>query len=215
MGVKMSEKIRCFIAIELSQEIRHALEQIENELQKNIHGVNPIRSKSSKTTVPPSAQTSNGVKWVKPDNIHLTLKFLGHIEKETIEKIKKIMDEIVAGTQPFKIRLSSAGAFPSPGRPRVIWIGIDEGNRACSQLANMIEERVASLGIEKESRAFHPHLTLARVKFLKDRDSVKNAFSSLKVPQAEMTATKITLFQSTLTREGSIYTTLHKACVGK
>lgn len=189
----MSEKIRCFIAIELSQEIQDILGKIENELQKTI----------------------SGVKWVKPDNIHLTLKFLGHIEKETVEKIKKIISEIVKDAKPFKIRLLSAGAFPSPSRPRVIWIGVDEENKEGSHLANLIEEKLAPLGIEKESRAFHPHLTLARVKFLKDKSSVKNALTSLKVPSAEMTATKITLFQSTLAREGAIYTVLYEAEFGK
>ena len=185
----MSEKVRCFIAIELSQEIREALGQIEDELRKTI----------------------SGVKWVKPDNIHLTLKFLGHIEKETVEQIKEILNQVAAQIKPFKMKLSSPGVFPSPTRPRVIWIGIDEENKESSHLANLIEERLATLGIEKESRAFHAHLTLARVKFLKDKSSVKNAFASLKVPQTEMTASKIALFQSTLTREGSIYTILREA----
>lgn len=183
----MSESMRCFIAIELSQEIKQALGQIEEELQKKIRGV----------------------KWVKPDNIHLTLKFLGNIEKETVEDIKKILDEVSSGAQPFKIRLSAAGAFPSPSRPRVIWVGIDEGKTESTELADRIDEEVEYLGIEKESRAFHPHLTLARLKFLKEKDAVKNAFASLKVPQAEMSATKITLFQSTLTGEGPIYTAIH------
>lgn len=185
----MSEKIRCFIAIELSQEIKEALAKIEDELKKGI----------------------SGVKWVKPDNIHLTLKFLGHIEEETVEEIKKILTQAASQTKPFKIKLSSPGAFPTSTRPRVIWIGVDEENKESSNLVNLIEERITPLGIEKESRAFHSHLTLARVKFLKDKNSVKNAFDSLKVPPAEMTASKITLFQSTLTRGGSIYAVLHEA----
>lgn len=185
----MNEKIRCFIAIELSQEIKDALKQIADELQKTIHGV----------------------KWVKPGNIHLTLKFLGSIEKETIEEIKNSLSQIAQETKPFKIKLSSAGVFPDPGRPRVIWIGIEEGKNESVSLANAIEERLAPLGIEKESRAFHPHLTLARVKFLKDKNSLKSAFASLKVPPVEMTATKVTLFQSTLSREGAVYSVLHEA----
>jgi 2'-5' RNA ligase len=185
----MDEKIRCFIAIELSQEIRQVLGRIEDELQGTI----------------------SGVKWVKPDNIHLTLKFIGSIEEEKVDKIKEILNQIAQDIIPFKIELSSAGAFPSPGRPRVIWIGIEEGKEESSRLANLVEEKIAPLGIEKESRAFHPHLTLARVKFLKDKSSVENAFAHLKVPQTEMTALKVTLFQSTLAREGAIYTVLHEA----
>lgn len=189
----MNNTIRCFIAIELSQEIKEALIKIENELQETIRGV----------------------KWVEPENIHLTLKFLGHIENETVEKIKVILKEIATGTKPFKIKLSSAGVFPSPSQPRVIWVGIEEGKKESSELANMIEEKTTPLGIEKEARAFHPHLTLARIKFLKDKSSVKNAFGSLKVPQVEMTATKITLFQSTLSPEGPTYTALETADFNK
>ena len=185
----MDDKVRCFIAIELSQDIKETLNRIEDELK----------------------QTISGVKWVKPKNIHLTLKFLGHIEKEVVEKIQEILNQVARETKAFRIKLSSPGVFPSPTRPRVIWIGIDEENKEGTHLANIIEEKLVPLGIEKESRAFHPHLTLARVKFLKDKNSLKNALASLKVPQTEMTASKITLFQSALTREGSIYTVLHEA----
>ncbi len=185
----MSEKIRCFIAIELSREITDILSQIQDELKKTV----------------------SGVKWVRAEDIHLTLKFLGNIEEKAVEEIKEILNQIAAQTKPFKLKLSSAGAFPNPDRPRVIWIGMDEENKQGSFLANLIEEKLVSLGIEKESRAFHPHLTLARVKFLKDKSSVRNAFASLKVSPVEMTATKVTLFQSTLTREGAIYTALHEA----
>ncbi len=184
----MNEKTRCFIAIELSREIKQALGAIQDELKKTV----------------------DGVKWVRPDNIHLTLKFLGHIEKEVVEKTKDILGRAAGRTKPFLMKLSSVGAFPDPSRPRVIWIGIDE-NKELSSLAGLIEEELVPLGIEKESRPFHSHLTLARVKFLKDKSSVKNAFASLEVPPVEMTASKITLFQSTLRREGPIYTVLHEA----
>jgi 2'-5' RNA ligase len=188
----MNNKIRCFIAIELSQEIKETLGKIESELQKSV----------------------SGVKWVKPDNIHLTLKFLGNVDEGTVENIKKIMNEVAKDAKPFKMKLSQAGAFPSPSRPRVIWVGIDDENKKSSHSVNLIEEKVSSLGIEKENRAFHPHLTLARVKFLKDKSSVQNAFVSLKVPSTEMTAAKITLFQSKLTPQGSIYTALHEVGFG-
>ena len=185
----MNETIRCFIAIELSPEIRDTLREIQSDLKKSVVGV----------------------KWVKPENIHLTLKFLGHINPSTVEEVKSALTEIASHVKPFTIRLSSPGAFPSLGSPRVIWVGIDKGDKESIDLAGRIEEKTALLGIEKENRAFHPHLTLARVNFLKDKDLLKNAFSSLKVPPAEMTASKLTLFQSTLTREGSIYTVLHAA----
>lgn len=185
----MSKTVRTFIAIELSQEIKDALEYIENNLRTKI----------------------SGVKWVRPENIHLTLKFLGHVRIDTLESVKIVLTETAKNAKPFTIRLSSPGAFPSVNGPRVIWIGIDKGNKESVDMANFIEEKTAVLGIEKENRAFHPHLTLARVNFLKDKYLLKNAFSSLKIPPVEMAASKLTLFQSTLTREGSIYTVLHAA----
>ena len=181
--------IRCFIAIELSKEIKDALAQVEDEFKKTI----------------------SGVKWLKPDNIHLTLKFLGNVEEENIEKVKDVLAQTASQAGPFKIKLSSPGAFPGPGNPRVIWIGIEEGKNETSSLVNILESELAPLGIEKKSRAFHPHLTLARVKFLKDKNSLKNALTRIQVPQTEMTASKITLFQSTLTREGAVYTALCEA----
>ena len=185
----MSETIRTFIAIELSDEIIATLADIEEQLRHKIPGA----------------------KWVNPENIHLTLKFLGHIIPSAVEDIKSDLNKIASQTKPFQIRLSSPGAFPSLGSPRVIWMGIDKGDKESVDLAGRIEEKTACLGIEKENRAFHPHLTLARVDFLKDKDLLKNAFSSLKVLPVEMTVSKLSLFQSTLTREGSIYMVLHTA----
>lgn len=184
----MSETIRCFIAIELIQEIKDALSEAQAELKKTVRDV----------------------KWVNPDNIHLTLKFLGHINQDIVEEVKSALTEIAAMAKPFRLRLSSPGAFPTPERPRVIWVGIDDGAKESVSLANSIEEKVAHLGIEKEARAFHPHLTLARVDFLKDKSALKTAFASLKITPAEMTASKVTLFQSTLTRGGPIYNALHE-----
>jgi len=185
----MSETIRCFIAIELSQEIRNVLSEIQSELK----------------------ETVGDVKWVRPENIHLTLKFLGHINQGVVEEVKSALSEIAAKTRPFRIKLSSPGAFPAPERPRVIWVGIDKGDKESIVLAGAIEDRASHLGIEKEEREFHPHLTLGRIDFLKDKNTLKDAFSSLEIPPVEMTASAITLFQSTLTREGAIYTVLQKA----
>lgn len=188
----MSDVIRCFIAIELSLEIKIALQKIKDELMPKIPNV----------------------KWTQPDNIHLTLKFLGHISVNTVESVKTILEDLAKNTKPFTIRLSSPGAFPSFGSPRVIWAGIDKGNEESINLAGCIEEKAALIGIEKENRAFHPHLTLARINFLKDKKALKNAFSSLNIPPVEMTASGLTLFQSTLTREGAIYTILDEIKFG-
>ncbi len=184
----MSETVRAFIAIELSREIKDALERIEDTLRIKVPDV----------------------KWVRPENIHLTLKFLGHIKPDTVNLIKIILEDIAKNTKSFPVRLSLPGAFPSAARPRVIWVGIDKGMEESIALASAIEDRISDLEIEKEERTFHPHLTLGRIDVLKNKDALKEAFSSLKIPPIETTASKITLFQSTLTRNGAVYNILRE-----
>ncbi len=185
----MSETIRSFIAIELTAKIKAALQKIEDELKPKVPGV----------------------KWVHPENIHLTLKFLGHINTDTLESIKSILAEIAKNTKSFSMRLSSPGAFPTLDRPRVVWVGIDKGGEESVALATAIEDKVSHLGIEKENRAFHPHLTLARIDFPTNKNVLKDAFSSIKIPPIEMAVSKITLFQSTLTRGGAVYSVLQES----
>lgn len=182
----MDNTIRCFIAIELSEKIRNALRDIEEELKPNIPGI----------------------KWVRPENIHLTLKFLGHISANAVESVKTSLKEIAENTIPFAIRLSSPGVFPAPERPRIIWVGIDKGANESKALADAINDMAAKFGIEKENRPFHPHLTLGRIDFIKDKIALKNAIFSIKIPPAEMAVSKITLFQSILAREGAVYNIL-------
>lgn len=185
--------MRCFIAIELSQEIKTVLAATQAGLKPAFCG---------------------DIKWVDPENIHLTLKFLGEIDAALAEKTKSIIDEIASRTMPFTIRLSSAGAFPSPGWPSVLWVGIDIGKDGCINLAGRIEEKLAPLGVEKEPRPFHPHLTIARVKSLHGKQQTKGILESLKVQPVEMALSKMALFQSTLTSAGPIYTKLSESVIG-
>ena len=185
----MSDKIRSFIAIELSEELTQALRNIEEDLKEKL----------------PS------IKWVKPENIHLTIKFLGYIKPEIVEKIKELLNDIASNIQVFKIKLSKAGAFPDINRPRVLWIGISDGFNESLDIFNRLEEKLSELEIEKEGRPLHPHFTLARIKFLKEKDKFKKEVESKVVPDVEMDVRKITLFQSQLSPKGPTYTILHEA----
>ena len=181
--------MRAFIAIELSKEIRENLKCLEDRLSDIIHGI----------------------KWIQPDNIHLTLKFLGNIEEVKIPAIKNILDDIAKDNGPFKLRISNLGTFPSPSKPRVIWVGIDSGEKECAKIASDIEDRLIALGVEKEARNFHPHLTLARIKFLHNKFSVTTALAAIDIRPEEMKVTKLTLFRSDLTSQGAIYQKLYSA----
>lgn len=185
--------MRAFIAIKLPKEVKAHLGNLQEKLK--------------------SARAD--VKWIAPENMHLTLKFLGEIDNSQLEKIAEILEDTANNKKPFNIRISSIGAFPKLDFPRIIWVGIDKGDKETGEIARELEEKVSLLGIPKEKRAFACHLTIARtrsnlnqsalVKILKDREK---DFSG-EVP--EFAATKITLFKSTLTPKGPIYEELKEA----
>lgn len=187
------EKIRSFIAIELDEEIKQTLASLIEKLKAS----------------------GADVKWVKPENIHLTLKFLGHISKEKIDGIKRILDNAKDIFKPFRIILSDLGAFPKPSYPRVIWVGIKDGENNSKKIYDFMEKGLEKIGFQKEERPFSPHLTIGRVKSPKNRESLKSNIENLKNSLTKsLDVGHITLFQSTLTPGGPIYTPLYKAKLG-
>jgi RNA 2',3'-cyclic 3'-phosphodiesterase len=183
--------MRTFIALELSQEVRAELSRLEAEIKK----------------------AEADVKWVVPENIHLTLKFLGDVDEDKIGRIKETLDGISSGIKSFEISLFKLGGFPNLNYPRVIWVGIDKGCSEVEKIAALVEAKLAELSFEKEDRPFSAHLTIGRVKSGKNKIALKEAISSLSARPASCLISHITLFQSTLTPHGPIYTALHKAAL--
>ncbi len=183
------ETVRSFIALELTAEIQKQLGQIQDELKKS----------------------GSDVKWVKPEGIHLTLKFLGSVSLELIEEIKKVIDQLSKEHKRFGLEISQLGAFPKIEYPRVIWVGIERGSDQAVKLAQVLEERLIRLGFLQEKRTFSPHLTLGRVRSGRNRDQLKKLIQSITFPQKTMQAEKLVLFKSTLTPQGAIYQSLHEA----
>jgi RNA 2',3'-cyclic 3'-phosphodiesterase len=104
------------------------------------------------------------VAWVGRDNFHLTLKFLGGVEPARLDGIAASLAQVARGRDPFELGLRDLGAFPSRTRPRVLWVGIDEGAEAAASLAAGVEDAVAALGFVREGRRFSAHVTLGRVR---------------------------------------------------
>lgn len=152
-------------------------------------------------------KTPSSVRWVNKENLHITMKFLGETEKKAAieEKMKEIRKEF----SPFKVSLKGVGAFPSPKRARILWVGIEEGLKNLTELFTAIDEKMHVLGFEKEKRNFTPHITFARVKKGKYRlpENVEFYFESFPVNE-------VTLFKSTLTSKGAIYETLSTTPLG-
>jgi len=181
--------IRAFIAIELPREIRDQLYEIQTKIRKTL--------------------SSSRISWVKSDNIHLTLKFLGDITQDQVSLIDESCD-FIRRAPVFDIRLSQFGFFPNAGKPRVIWCGYD-ADRRLSEIQKQLDEKLSSIGFSSEEKQFTPHLTLARVKEI-PKEQVKALSTAAKEIQiaASHPVHEITLFQSTLSPSGSIYTPLRK-----
>jgi 2'-5' RNA ligase len=138
-----NEKIRCFIAIQLPHNIQEEISSYIEKLKK----------------------TSHDVRWIKGENIHLTLKFLGEIDSTRVDLIKKNLYPLCDELSQFNIKISGSGCFPNKKRPRVFWLGMEQGKEnPLFSLHNWIENKLITLDFEKEKRRFSPHLTLGRVR---------------------------------------------------
>ena len=181
--------MRTFIAIELSEEIRSSLAQIESHLK----------------------YSGADVKWVEKDNIHLTLKFLGEISEEKLKQVIAALEIIGKETNPFEISIKDIGAFPKIDYPRVIWVGLDKGVNESKELAEKIDDALSKIGFQKETRAFTAHLTIGRVKSSKNKEALKEKVGTCTMPTVSpQLISSIILFQSKLSPKCSIYTKLHE-----
>ena len=182
------EQIRSFIAIELPDELKLELTQLEARLKL---GKQPW------------------VKWVDPYSIHLTLKFLGSIAADRIGEITRAMEEAVQGIPPFHLEVKDLGVFPNLRRVQVAWVGIGGEVDKLGQLQQRIESNLVPLGFAPESRPFTPHLTLARLRDqapLGERQRFGQLIASTKFEAAyTIEVDAINLMRSQLTREGAIY----------
>jgi 2'-5' RNA ligase len=181
--------MRCFIAISLPEEVRRRLEQIQRELKK----------------------FNADITWTRPEGIHLTLKFLGEVESNTLPQVKSVVEQAALVEKKFRITTDKAGVFPHPHRPRVLWIGIKEGVEPSGRIASFLEEKLEPLGYPREERAFNPHLTLGRVRSSKNIEPLMEYFfHQLNVEPMIIPAEALSLYQSVLTPSGAEYQVLHR-----
>ena len=153
-------------------------------------------------------KTGADIKLVEPQNIHITLKFLGDIEETLIDKIERIMKDAVKEIKPFTMKLNETGVFPNNNYVRVIWIGIKEA-QIIETIVKTIDEHLSKLGFKKEKRGFSPHLTIARVKSAKNKQRLLETIEKYKDVGFSIQEVKsIKLMKSDLTSAGPIYTTI-------
>ena len=155
-------------------------------------------------------RSDDKVGWVRPENVHLTLKFLGDIREEALNDLCAALEETCRHHTPFDVGLTGLGAFPSARRARILWAGVGAGSERLCSLATDVDAAFAPLGFEREGRPYVPHLTLGRVRgrpasFELSRASVNLSFC----------ARRAELVESTLTEEGAVYRTVEAFALGR
>ena len=145
------------------------------------------------------------IKFVESDNLHFNLKFFKEIENEKVKKLKDVLEKISTQFEPFEIKISGIGAFPSKNYIRVIWLGVKQGYQMFKSLVDTIETALEALGFEKENR-FIPHLTLGRVRSGRNKNELLILLRKLEdIEIGKMMVDKIILFQSKLSPKGPTY----------
>ncbi len=185
------EQIRSFIAIELPEEVRTGLKQMQDLLK---------------------SFDSASAKWVDPQSIHLTLKFLGNVDGAKISTIVQAVRDAAIGATPFEMRIDGLGCFPSPKRVQVVWVGLIGELEKLQALQKNIELHVAPLGFPTEKRPFAPHLTLARVRESVTPVQRQTLGSRIVETQVGLNlsikVSGVSLMRSRLTPAGAIYSRL-------
>lgn len=187
------ESIRCFVAVEIPESIQDLLAEIQEAFRPKIKRAS----------------------WTRPRNIHLTLKFLGEVENNSVNQIDASLHRTAGQQKPFSIEIGGVGAFPNLVRPRVLWVGLKRGAAQIKMLAKAINDELCSLGYPNDTR-FHPHLTLARLKNQVNLSTYINLFKKFEtIEGALLRVDKITLVKSELRLSGAVYTPIQNYQLGR
>jgi RNA 2',3'-cyclic 3'-phosphodiesterase len=192
------QEVRAFIAIELPDEVRRGLAGLRKELQRDEHRF---------------------VKWVDPEAIHLTLKFLGNVPAGRVTEIARAIEVAAKAVTPFELEVSGLGVFPNSKQVRVLWVGIGGDVDRLKELQRGIDTELAALSFAREDRPFVPHLTLARVRqgaSPSERRSLGELLTTAVFDDRyEAKVETVSLMRSELTPAGAIYSRLAEVGLGR
>ncbi len=182
--------MRVFIAIDIEKKVLEAIARLQQQLQRK------------------AKVNEKFVKWVEPNNMHLTLKFLGEIKDTELAQVCKITEQVTKKHSPFDLEIETAGYFGGASA-RVLWVGIKGGSEQLVKLANELDEGLSTIGFAKETRAFTGHLTLCRIKDFKagvELAKIVDGLGPFKAGESAVEA--VTVYQSELSKAGPTYTAL-------
>ncbi len=178
--------MRCFLAVALPEEIKEILRGLQEELRA----------------------AGAGVRWVRPEGFHLTLKFFGEIPEKKLPSLVQAAEQTARDFEPFELTLSEIGFFPEKGTPRVVWVGLSGELETLKELHRRLEKAFKKTGFPPEKRPFHPHLTLGRVKEPQSTEALRRRAAELSVPRKSFRVEGLTFYRSKLRPDGALYTAL-------
>jgi 2'-5' RNA ligase len=179
--------LRLFVAVDLPEDVREALYRLQSDLRQ---------------------RELSGLRWVRPDGVHLTLKFLGETPAERVPAIEGALAAALPGTEPFRLALGAPGTFGGRRGPRVVWLDITGDVQRLRGLQAAVEGAMVGLGFAPEERQYSPHLTLARVPQPPrpgTAERVSRALEAVEPPRAEFEVREIVLIRSRLQPGGAVY----------
>jgi 2'-5' RNA ligase len=161
------------------------------------------------------ARTGSEVKWVEPENLHVTLLFLGEVEDREVARVCQVIAAGAAKHTPFSLSVETVGCFPNPRRPRIVWVGVGEGTQPLVALHDELEIPLQDLGYRREERRYTPHITLGRVKSEGATDKLAAALAKrADWKGGETNVREVLVMSSELTSQGPVYTVLSRAKLG-
>ena len=184
----MPQSLRVFIAVSIPEPVACFLRDVQARLQL----------------------PATDVRWLAVKNIHLTLKFLGDVDPSRVLDVAARMDDAAGQIPPFSLKARGAGVFPDLRRARVLWVGLDGALESLCRIQATLESGLESSGFKKESRRFHPHLTIGRTRRRIDAHTMGASLERLKEAVSDsFRVDRLGLFKSTLKPAGADYSLLH------
>jgi RNA 2',3'-cyclic 3'-phosphodiesterase len=191
VAVERPERLRMFVALFPPPELVGTLSRVQDQLGKDL--------------------SEGAIRWTRPDQIHLTVQFLGAVASERLEEFKGVISSAAERTAPFTLVARGLGAFPSQKAPRILWAGLEGDLAPLEQLQELVASVMEKSGIPREERAFHPHLTIGRVIHLNFRGAeLVRKLVSVRVRErfGEWMVKEVQLMRSVLSPAGAKYQVL-------
>ncbi len=182
------QKIRIFIAVRVPETVRQKIAEFQSRLKS----------------------CGGDIRWVRPESIHVTLKFLGDMAAEQIEPIAESIQKDVTSVRPFDISVEGTGVFPNVRRPRILWVGVEKGSEELKGLAEKVDRACTTFHFQKEKRDYSAHLTIGRVRSPKRIGPLIETLQTIEFEGGSYCVEEVTVMKSDLLQTGAVYTALHQ-----